>query len=323
MGTAAVAEIRKLWHVDDEWSVDEGRGFSWWGQDYRQRIWSEPGFVDEGIEIFRLHAQTDFVRHVDLPDGELLGRLSAINMFASIATMVFDPTRKAIRLHSSMFVHEGTTSWVPHTFATAAIIQPIEAQIRARKFAEVLGGEPDVSSHPVSGIRSEMDDMLNVIEHVYAPQGKKEPPWTNSGEFELTAAHFNNSNDHSMADKGGLTAEFAWGENLNFKMSSVLDQPHPQLGNGVLTRLHLPLFLDSKASAKIANNLNLLEVKSLTRHHLLGGWCAAPVGRYHTPVFVSFIPNVMYKPGLLLQMLLTMGLRARWAAAGLKADAKS
>ena len=37
VGTARVAEIRKLWQVDDEWSHNEDRGFSWWGQDYRQR----------------------------------------------------------------------------------------------------------------------------------------------------------------------------------------------------------------------------------------------------------------------------------------------
>ncbi len=49
-----------------------------------------------------------------------------------------------------------------------------------------------------------MDDMLNVIEHVYAPLGQKEPPWGNSGEFEETAALLNRSNSYSTADETGL-----------------------------------------------------------------------------------------------------------------------
>ena len=68
LGTAAVEEIRELWQVDNQWSVDEDRGFSWWGKDYRQRIWSDPGFDEEGIEIFRLHSETDFIHAVDLSE---------------------------------------------------------------------------------------------------------------------------------------------------------------------------------------------------------------------------------------------------------------
>lgn len=323
IGTAAVAEIRKLWQVDNEWSIDNDRGFLWWGQDYRQRIWSEPGFFDDGIEIYRLHAETDFLRHVDLSEEVILNRLGTFNKHASVAAMVFDATKKTIRLRSSMFVHEGTTSWVPHTFSTATIIQPIEAQIRAQEFAKFLGGEPDVSSHPGSGNRIAMDDMLNVVEHVYAPLGQQEPPWANSGEFEEAAALFNRSNSFSSAGGTGLTAEFAWGRNHTSMMTSILDQPHPQLGNGVLTRLNLPLSLDPDDAAAVAGLFNQLEVKSLTRAHLLGAWCAAEVGGSHTGVFVSFMPNAMYKRGLLPQLLLSMAVRAGWAATIVEPDAKS
>jgi hypothetical protein len=165
--------------------------------------------------------------------------------------------------------------------------------------------------------------MLNIIEHSYAPLGQEVPAWANSVEFEEAAAFFNKSNSFSTADKAGLTAEFAWGENQTSMMTSVLDQPHPQLGNGVLTLLHLPLSLESEASATLAGRLNQLEVNSVTRAHLLGAWCVEEVGGSHTGVFVSFIPNAMYKPGLLPQILFTMGIRAGWAATVLEPNAKS
>lgn len=323
IGTAAVVEIKKLWQVDDKWSVDEDRGFSWWGQDYRQRIWSDPEFVDDGFGVFRLHAETDFVRDSTRTENEVLRLLGTLNRFASTGAMIFDAANSVVRLHSSMFVHEGTVSWVPHTFATATIIQPIEAQIRAQDFAEFFGGEPDLSSHPVSGRRRKMDDMLNVIEHLYAPQGRNEPPWANSGEFEAIAAFFNQSNSNSTAGVTGLTAEFAWGENQTSMMTSVIDQPHPQLGNGVLTILHLPLSLDAEASATVAGLLNQLEIKSITHAHFLGAWSAAEVGGSDTAVFASFIPNIMYKPGLLQQLLISMASRVAWVATVLEPDMKS
>jgi len=159
-----------------------------------------------------------------------------------------------------------------------------------------------------------MDDMLNVVEAVYAPLGQREPPWAETDEFEETAAFFNKSNSFATADKSGLTAEFAWGEDQTSMMTAELGQPHPQLGKGVLVRLNLPLTLDSDDAALLAGYLNQLEIKSLTRAHLLGAWSTDKVSGSHTVVFASFIPNVMYKPGLLTQMLMTMGLRLRWVA---------
>lgn len=102
-----------------------------------------------------------------------------------------------------------------------------------------------------------------------------------------------------------------------------INEPHPQLGNGVLTRLNLPLSLDRETAAELAASLNQLELKTLTRAHQLGAWCAASVGGSETVVFASFLPNVMHKPGFLTEMLLAMGLRARWAAAVLEAGTKS
>lgn len=219
-----------------------------------------------------------------------------------------------------MYVHEQTADWVPHTFAAAAIIQPVIAQIQAGFISGLVEGEPFISKHPSSGKRAEMDDMLNVIEHVYAPEGQKENSWKNSGEFEEVAKFFNGVDGFSMADPSGLTSEFAWGPNRTSMMNAVLNQPHPQLGNGVLIRLNLPLSFDRTKATRIAGHLNQMEAISMNRAHQLGAWC---VGASETVVYVSFLPNIMYKPGVLTQLLLANGIRARWAAATLSPEAEA
>jgi hypothetical protein len=66
--------------LDEEWSVRDERGFTWWGKDFAQRVWSEPGFDDDGFELFRLHAQTDLLRDFEASPANL----AAIKAFAGL-----------------------------------------------------------------------------------------------------------------------------------------------------------------------------------------------------------------------------------------------
>jgi len=76
-GLAVVRYLYDNSRVDSEWSVLEERGFTWWADDLAQRVWAEPGFDDDGIEIFRVFAQTDLVRGVE----DVAGAMQAIDAF--------------------------------------------------------------------------------------------------------------------------------------------------------------------------------------------------------------------------------------------------
>ena len=47
---------------------------------------------------------------------------------------------------------------------------------------------------------------------------------------------------------------------------------HPQLGNGLLVTLQLPMIADEQEIAKFANELNYLEATMWTGFPLLGCW---------------------------------------------------
>jgi hypothetical protein len=86
--------------------------------------------------------------------------------------------------------------------------------------------------------------------------------------------------------------------------------PHPSLGNGVRLRLRLRRWPESLGTQLLPLDLNEWESDSPPEAHLLGSWTIEPE-RDATPYFTCFIPNVLYRPGLLANLALSMGVRAR------------
>jgi hypothetical protein len=54
VGLEAIHFLYSLLRIDDEWSVREPRGFTWWAGDYAQRVWAEPCVEDHGVWLSRL-----------------------------------------------------------------------------------------------------------------------------------------------------------------------------------------------------------------------------------------------------------------------------
>jgi hypothetical protein len=130
------------------------------------------------------------------------------------------------------------------------------------------------------------------------------------------AAALNQGNCFANASSTGLSAEFPFGMHDTSLLTVDTHEQHPQLGHGLLLRLHLAEAFGQGNVPFTAMMLNTLETRHVTQTHLIGSWCAAPLGSgVQVPAFVAFIPNALYKPGLLYNLVLGMALRARWAAA--------
>jgi hypothetical protein len=73
--------------IDQQWTVWEERGFTWWGWRCAQRVWSERGVDDDGVTVYRLHAQTDFADGFDSSEKHY-GLLNLLAMNASLSGIV-------------------------------------------------------------------------------------------------------------------------------------------------------------------------------------------------------------------------------------------
>jgi hypothetical protein len=111
VGVRIVVEIGRSFTLDADWSAPTERGFTWWGKDLAQHVWAEPGFDDDGFEIFRLHAQTELLRGFD-PNEANLDTLNSFAGFATTSGYLVVPDAGTIRLAPSMYAHAETEDWV-------------------------------------------------------------------------------------------------------------------------------------------------------------------------------------------------------------------
>ena len=132
-----------------------------------------------------------------------------------------------------------------------------------------------------------------------------------SAELEEIAEEDSGPSVLSNASDGGLTAELPFygatpsilkvarggsgPETALFTAS--LKEAHPRYGSGCLMRLRLPL---SSLDGPAVNDLNRAEAEGAPTYGF-GAWCVQD----GTPVYALFLPNALYRPGLMKAM--TMG----------------
>jgi hypothetical protein len=316
-------DVFQVMNIDAQWSTREGRSFEWWGYRLRQRVWAEPVNVSRAEPIVRFHAETDYIK--DVPDREqTYAALGAMNEFAGLSTLYFDPSKNMIRSHTTMYLYPGNR-WMDKLLKVAVASQDAEAHLAERELLGALGGGvPDLSNHPISGERTEMDGMLNILsnmpgKHNTSPfseevfesvLGMQPQLWVRaSGGAGLTAAF-----PFYDAVPAVLHAGTGEGTGTALLMASGTEKS-PRLGSGLLLRLCLPLVLDAEFANRLANDLNLAETREWTETHLLGSWCAKGTDVW----FVCFVPAMValgLEPAqraiLVYNLVASMGVRAKW-----------
>lgn len=316
VGPEVLRFIYESMRIDAEWSVAAPRRFEWWGHRLRQVVSTTPAVASAGIDICRLSARTDVARAVALTD-RLEEGLAALNMGAAMNALVLDREERRLFLSCHMVVHREIVGWASRLFMSAVATQAAEAHLQAGPLSTLLGCEPDESAHPDSGFREEPDEMLTIAENLFAPEGRG-PSRFPSSELDEIAADEEGPSVLSNASDGGLTAEFPFHgatpailragragcpQTALFTIS--VREEHPRYGSGCLMLLRLPLTdLDGRA----ANDLNRAEADAGPTYGF-GAWCVED----GTPVNALFLPNAVYRPGLMKAMTLGAFGKAMWA----------
>lgn len=137
LGLQTVEFVYRTMGIDDEWSIREPRGFTWWGHELAQRVWTEPARMSAGLEVYRLHAETALLRDVgdEMNPSE---RLAVFNHVASLNAYVWDPAARRVSLHCNVNVHADNVAWLQKILGAAVGIQAADAHIKVG-LAEVSG----------------------------------------------------------------------------------------------------------------------------------------------------------------------------------------
>jgi hypothetical protein len=159
-----------------------------------------------------------------------------------------------------------------------------------------------------------LDELLGSETTLFGPAGDAQSRWIGTGEFEDIAQRWGTSDiAFGFGDPNTLTLETPFGTHLA-TLQLITDRPHPRLGNGLLAVLRLPWLMQDDQAVSQTNELNLLEAQGLTGIPLMGNWSTIPSAdpNAHFPAYRSFIPNLLYRPGIAENFVLWALARARW-----------
>ena len=295
--------------VDDKWSVRTPNGFRWWADRNEQTVevvGQETG--PDGEIGYLVSVRTELLRSLHLGDHELEGTNALLMAFASMAGPVYDQESKTLSLCSLVRVHDAISQWMNLLISVAAVLQIGEARIIASELAKALDAEEALSGPPRHGMRPEPDEMAGMIATLIAPMGRL-PSWWSPAEFQDAVDRFMNQPPALLASAGGagFTVEFPYGDRSSLCQAKA-DQPHPRYGNGLFLLQSFPVkAMSDTDGVKLALSMNKIELTERPFGYGFGSYAYKDSALH----FTSFLPNAIYRPGMLPNIYFSCAQRAR------------
>jgi hypothetical protein len=295
--------------VDPKWSIKDANGFTWWADRNAQRVEVRGTERNEnGDDVYFIGVETEFLRNV-APNAKSLAALHALLMSsASMAGPVYVEETQTVKLCSLVAIHEVIRAWMSPIISMACTLQIAEARIMGPELARTLGAEAAETWHPQNGFRPEPDELAEIVPAFVAPLGREPCKWTEE-EFESVVEEYMQQLPSLCATSGGLgfTVEFPYGD-----FSSLCrvkgDEPHPRYGNGLLLIQSFPVRnLSEEDGIRLALSLNAMELGAKPFGYGFGSYCF----RDSTIHFTAFLPNALYRRGLLHNIYFASAARAR------------
>lgn len=324
-----VAEETVNWLAAEKFGTDEQfsyllpTGFTWWPDEYAQTVEilrEQTG--PRGETGYLVCVRTELLRDLDLTDAAL-AEINGLSMrYAAMSGPVYDPPARRLDLWSLARVHDDNGPWMRDLLAGAAVTQIAEARMLAPVLAERTGALTATSGHPESGLRTSPDRIVSAaVDFVNA--GGQPCAWSEA-EFRDTVSRHMIGIPGATAGGRGFTVDVPFGGRTS-RLQVLGDQPHPLYGSGLLVLQRFPVNAESDVEGiRLALSLNAAD---LTREHTgygFGSYTYAD-GDIH---FTGFVPNALYKPGLLANLYHSGAARcqamtARFAEGGWDAEAYS
>ena len=147
------------------------------------------------------------------------------------------------------------------------------------------------------------DTMLGAMRRAFSsePPRKAEPSSWTERDFKLVKDQLSPLCVCTLGDLG-LTAEFglrsgelsaAVGDTHTALWQIKADQPHPEMGSGLLCLLNMPhAFEDKNKLSSVLAELNRNEMKARDLPPHFGAWCVGD--RQNNPAYVAFLPNALH-----------------------------
>ena len=225
------------------------------------------------------------------------------NKWATLSAFVAEDGNQPARLICKAGIFDSDSEAAKHIYAplmcTEAAIVGWHAAILARGQFEVDPDESPLAMTDTPAPYGQEDflaakaysDHLNLFGSEGDCHFTCEIPW-DSGAVTNLFHHLR----EQLLETGEFTSEELdrlSGRTALFQVTSTI--PHPLYGNGVLSRLEIPIPLSEGHATTLVDRLNRWELERPDLPPLYGAWCIGD----RAPTFVSFAPTQYCLPGLL------------------------
>jgi hypothetical protein len=197
----------------------------------------------------------------------------------------------------------------------ACVLQIAEVKSIGEELAEATSADLAESGHPRNGMRETPDELAGIVGALIVPVGRQLSKWIGE-EFEEAVAEHMQKPPSLLATGGGsgFTAEFLYGTDSSL-CQGVNNQPHPVYGNGLTLVQSFPVGNYSVMEAyRLALSLNQIELTQKPFGYGFGSYYYRH-GMIH---FRSFLPNAVYRRGLLPNIYYACANRAHEMSVRLK-----
>jgi hypothetical protein len=319
---SALRQLSRIWQVEPKQVNGTDRGFEWVPASHAVLVSAD---LDEATQRVRLTVETEFLRDTPIHQHRFVTLLDAVAPFWSAGyALVYVPhelwsahiekletgAAPTLTFFSSVYINDEMVSWLPEFFAKMTITQPVFAEAYRNNALSIFEG---AIADLRGGICEQPDEILDVVDALYIPAGKTASRWDGSEEFESFAEKYARQ-DHcfGMGDKQGMSIETPFGSDsalIQFRTH----QPHPALGHGLLVTIQIRIGGTKQKVQNEAAFLNFLEARSWTDFPQLGCWHAHERSENDCVLAHStFIPNLLYMPGLVANLAFWSMARVRW-----------
>ena len=239
---------------------------------------------------YKIKRRFSAITHFDFLYVPFVG---TINNFSAISSLIANKDDKTSKFVCRFFEYEGET--VHEQFLLPSLLTTI---ISNERMIQML----------IKHLASQVDEKP--IDY-----DESESRWLQTNEFEETQSKLK-SKFTCTASKTGITVEFPWEDDavsalMGHKtalLQIMTDSKHPYFGSGLFCKLTLPITAIDKF--ELSNSLNMHEFSLDDAPPFVGSWCT---GGEKSMVFVSFFPNNVYHPNIILSIIMWMNIRTQIA----------
>ena len=284
--------------VDDRWAVRTPDGFRWWADKHAQTIEviGQDAAGPDWPEGYFVAVSTELLRSVDMDHHMLSVVNEHLMMLASMSGPVYYDDERLLSLCSLVRVSAEISPWLNPLIGMASVLQLSEARLLSSRLASLLDAEVAISGHPANGLRAMPDELMDFVGQVLVPTGRAPSRWP-AAEFEEVV--------HSCVATGAAPSAELSGVGFTVKVpcggeASLCeiraDVAHPYYGSGLFLLQHMPLAPPTESEGVgFALALNDVELTQAPLGYGFGSY-AWKNGMIY---FTSFLPNALYRPGLL------------------------